>query len=83
MKNGIVAYIGTILIWIAVVLLWVFRGWWWITAALFILHLVETILIGVKTGTANGKSNGYSIFMTLMFGITWWRPLKNKEKEQQ
>ena len=78
MHKDVITYILTILIWISSIVLWLTKGWWYITVFLLILHLIETIIIGVKTGRENDKGTGYSILMSMVFGITWWRPLRRK-----
>lgn len=48
---------------------------WGLYAALFVLHLFE-----LKTALQIGRENGLSklriVVMNLIFGFTWWVPLK-------
>ncbi len=71
----------TILIWIASIYLWITKGFWYLTAAVFILHFFEIFVKGIKVGTKAGKSKMYSVVMTLVFGFTWWLPIQ-KEMEK-
>ena len=50
----------------------------WITLGIFFLHLFETVTIGIKTGRAAGENLVYSIVMCMLFGFTWWIPVKVK-----
>jgi hypothetical protein len=54
----------------------------WLFIGIAVLHFMETILIGVKTGVKYGKNTVYSIFMTLVFGFTWWLPLHKQMREE-
>ncbi len=82
MKNQAVRYIFVILIWAAALLLWIIKGWWFIAAALFLLHFFETMFTGIRTGKEHGLSRGYSIIMSMAFGIVWWKPLNDEYKEK-
>lgn len=48
---------------------------------LFAMHLCEYFIIGKKTGKENGVSVVMSAVNCLLFGFTWWLPLKNKGNE--
>ncbi len=50
----------------------------WLTLGIFALHLFETITIGIRLGRRAGEGIIYSIVMCMMFGFTWWIPLKVK-----
>lgn len=50
----------------------------WLTLGIFALHLFETITIGIGLGRRAGEGIIYSIVMCMMFGFTWWIPLKVK-----
>ena len=76
MNKDLISRITVILLWLVSVILWIMRGWWYITAALFVLHFVEMFVIGVRTGRENRRSVFFSIVMTLVFGVTWWGPLR-------
>ena len=45
---------------------------------IFCLHFVELILTGYKTGIEFGKKKIETVINTLLFGFTWWLPLKKK-----
>jgi len=73
--------IVVILVWIAAIYLWLANGLWYIPAAILALHIVEVFVKGIPIGKKAGKSNGYSILMTLVFGFAWWLPLQNELKK--
>ncbi len=72
---------GAILLWSAVILLGfvIFPNGanvaWLILGALLLLHCVE-IPLSLKIGKAKGLSTAPVVFKTLLFGFTWWVPLK-------
>lgn len=68
----------TIIIWLAGAYLWIFKGFWYIVAGVFALHLIEVFVKGISVGTKAGKSKSYSIIMTLIFGFTWWLPIQKE-----
>lgn len=43
--------------------------------ALFILHLAE-VPLSLKIGKSRGISKQRVVFNTLLFGFTWWLPIK-------
>lgn len=52
-----------------------FRVLWWLNAILTPgLHLIE-LFWAIPVGKKAGYSKGYSIFMTMLLGATWWKPL--------
>lgn len=69
-----------IIIWIIGIYFWITKGFWYIAAGLFALHLAEVFIKGIPVGLKAGKSRAYSIIMTLIFGFTWWLPIQ-KEME--
>lgn len=51
---------------------------WWLNAVLTPgLHLIE-LYWAIPIGKKAGYSVGTSIFMTLLLGATWWKPLTLK-----
>ena len=55
----------------------------WMVPVLFTLHLVETILIGYKTGKAYGAPKGVNIAMNMLYGIFWWNHLRKEMAEAE
>ncbi len=53
-------------------------GFPWITLGIVAMHACELVTIGIKAGVKGGESIPYSIAMCMMFGFTWWVPLKMK-----
>lgn len=80
MNKDLVGRLIAILLWVTAVILWGVKGWWYIGAVLFIIHFVEIFAVGVKTGRGSGKPFFFSIVMTMVFGVTWWGPLRRKDK---
>ena len=48
---------------------------WGLYAALFVLHVFE-LKTALKIGRAKGLSTLRVVVMNLLFGFTWWVPLK-------
>jgi hypothetical protein len=61
-------------------LLWVFSRWQAAGAALFfgilLLHVAE-LKTALKIGRTHGLSDRRILFMDLLFGFTWWLPVRN------
>jgi len=79
--NQMVSYIGTIILWIVSIVLLVTGTFTYLFIGLVLLHFIELIFIGYKTGRSFGQSAIKSICMCMLFGIIWWSPLKQMIKE--
>ncbi|MEN6564539.1 MAG: DUF362 domain-containing protein [Christensenella sp.] len=73
-------YSVTILLWIGAILLSVFSGWYWLLIGLFLLHLAELSLIGIKMGRKTGMPAWKSTLFCMLFGFIWWLPLRRQLK---
>ncbi len=73
-------YSVTILLWIGAILLSIFSGWYWLLAGLFLLHLAELFLIGIKMGRRTGMPAWKSTLFCMLFGFIWWLPLRRQLK---
>lgn len=56
-------------------------GFPWLTLGIVVMHLTELVTVGLKAGRAGGEGFLYSIVMCMMFGFTWWVPLKMKTNQ--
>ncbi|HOB87666.1 MAG TPA: hypothetical protein PKO38_08255 [Bacillota bacterium] len=74
--EGELGRIGAILLWVILLFLWAHYDLWYLFVACLALHLAETVLVGVKKGTAAGYSPVDSFLYTLIFGFTWWKYLE-------
>ena len=74
---------GCLILYILAIYLWVTRGFWYLFAALFLLHFVELLLKGWAVGKQARKSAFVTIVMTLMCGFTWWLPLEKAVNESK
>lgn len=52
-------------------------------ASIVALHTVEYFAVGKKIGKAAGEKDLETLRNCLVFGITWWRPLKKKLENTQ
>ena len=78
-----VFYAITLAFWVFCFVMW-FNGMAkWLLPGLFILHLVETILIGFKTGKAYGAPDGVNLAMNMLYGIFWWNHLRKEMAEAE
>jgi hypothetical protein len=73
-----VTQIITLVLWAISLYLWVQFGWWYLFVFLFALHFVEVFTKGIPIGVKAGYSRHYSVIMTLIFGIIWWKPVNDK-----
>lgn len=81
MKQAMEFLLITIL-WIVAIILWATIDFGYLLYVLAGLHFVETLLIGVHTGLKFGKGLLKSIIMSMLFGYTWWLPLRKQMKEE-
>lgn len=73
-------YSVTILLWIGAILLSIFSDWYWLLIGLFLLHLAELFLIGIKMGRRTGMPAWKSTLFCMLFGFIWWLPLRRQLK---
>lgn len=73
--KGIIAKIGTAIMWTTFIVLWILFGWWYLTVGALIIHLLEAIFIGIKKGNKYGYKPVNSFFLTWLLGFTWWKYL--------
>ena len=78
----IINYAITLVLWIIGILLW--TEWkiphlFWL---LLVLHFIELIVVGFKTGRQYGMGAGKSIFLCMVYGYTWWLPLRKQMKAE-
>jgi cytochrome c biogenesis protein CcdA len=74
----IINYAITLVLWIVSIVLIVagtFPYLFWLLAG---LHFIELVVIGYKTGKQYGVSAVKSILMCMVFGYTWWLPLRKQ-----
>lgn len=79
-KLEYVDYALVIILWIAGAIASI-CGMPWITLGIVIMHATELVTIGLKAGKNGGEGLLYSIAMCMMFGFTWWVPLKSKTNQ--
>lgn len=49
---------------------------------MLIIHVSETLTIGPKVGKEFGETKAMSIVYSMLYGFTWWLPLKIQMKEE-
>ena len=79
-KLEYVDYALVILLWVIGAVLTIL-GFPWITLGIVAMHFTELVTIGLKAGKNGGEGILYSIAMCMMFGFTWWVPLKRKTNQ--
>lgn len=75
-------FLGCIILWLGSTLLAVVKKKPLPLLGLAALHGAETVTVGVKTGVKYGKSKFHSIIMCMLYGFTWWLPMKKQMKEE-
>lgn len=63
-------------LWVFFIILWIWKGNFWFTLALFVLHLGELVLVGYKIGREQNYTRIETLFFILVFGYIWWLPVK-------
>ena len=79
-SRQIAGYSVAILLWIGAILLAVFSGQLWLLIGLLLLHLLELLFIGFKTGRKTGIPAWKAIAFCMLFGFLWWLPLQRQLK---
>lgn len=79
-KLEYVDYALVIALWVLGAVLTI-TGFPWITLGIVAMHATELVTIGLKAGKNGGVGLLYSIAMCMMFGFTWWVPLKSKTNQ--
>lgn len=79
-KLEYVDYALVIILWVIGAVLTIL-GFPWITLGIVAMHFTELVTIGLKAGKNGGEGILYSIAMCMMFGFTWWVPLKMKTNQ--
>ena len=77
----IINYLLTIILWIAGIVL-VFFKFPYLVYFLLIMHLVELLMVGWKTGKAAQLSTPGILVMCMLFGNYWWKPIRQRIKEE-
>jgi len=72
----------TLAFWVFCIVMWVNGMVKWLLPGLIVLHLVETFLIGYRTGKAYGASDAKNIAMNMLYGIFWWNHLRKEMAEK-
>ena len=83
MINSIGAKIGCLVIYVGTIALGVLNGIWLPLIIVAALHFVEFIFIGKKTGDKTGISLAVSFINCMLFGITWWKPLRDQLQQKE
>ena len=83
MKNSIFAKIGCLVLYTGAIVLGILNGMWLPFIIIAALHFVEFIVIGKKTGDAAGIPAMASFVICMLFGITWWKPLREKLQRKE
>ena len=78
----IINYLLTIILWIAAIVL-VFFKFPYLAYFLLAMHFVELLLVGWKTGKAAQLSTLCILIMCMLFGNYWWRPIRQRIKEEE
>ena len=81
MNRSKISQAAVLALWVILVVLTVVGGWWQPLAVLFLLHLAEVFFTGWRTGKEYGVAPAKSVILTLIFGVTWWGPLRKKKEE--
>jgi hypothetical protein len=78
----IINYAITLILWGVSILLWAYASFPYLCWLLLILHSVEYIAVGFKTGKAYGVGAGKSLGMCMLYGYNWWLPLQRQIKAE-
>ena len=77
-----IAKISCLVLYVGTVILGILTGMWWPLFFLAALHFVEYFVIGKKTGDAAGMTVVVSFITCMLFGFTWWLPLRKQQKQK-
>ncbi|MDD3919593.1 MAG: DUF362 domain-containing protein [Eubacteriales bacterium] len=74
----VIYYLLTLVLWAGACLLMKLAAFPWLFLGLLLLHAVELIAVGWKTGKQSGTSGLKSVLLCMLFGFIWWLPLKRQ-----
>ena len=80
MKNSIGAKIGCLVIYAFTIVLGFLKGIWLPLILVAALHFVEFFIVGKKTGDEAGIPVTASFVNCMLFGFTWWMPIRDNKK---
>ena len=75
-------YVITLVLWVVAIVLWANGSFPYLCWFLLVLHFVELVVIGFKTGQQYGVSAGKSILLCMLYGYNWWLPLRKQMKAE-
>ncbi len=78
----VINYAITLLLWLVAFIVWSALSFPYLFYFLLVLHFVELIVIGFRTGKEYGVSAGKSILLCMLFGYSWWLPLRRQMKDE-
>jgi len=61
------------------IVLWILRKNPALFVGLLVVHSAEYFIVARKIGMKAGISKGKAFLLCLLFGFTWWLPLKKKQ----
>lgn len=64
--------LATLLCWSAAIYLMVAQHFGYLFLVMALIHVSELFITAYRRGIKAGKSGGYTILMTLIWGYTWW-----------
>ena len=70
---------GSLALYATGIVLWVLKKNPFLFAGILALHIAEYFMIAGKIGQKAGISKGKSFLLCLLFGFTWWLPLKKRQ----
>jgi hypothetical protein len=76
----IINYAITLVLWIVAILLWAVWKIPYLCWLLLVMHFIELIVVGFKTGRQYGVNAGKSTLLCMLYGYTWWLPLRKQMK---
>lgn len=75
-------YAIVLIIWIIVIITWIIWNFPIPFLVVILIHVIESIFIGISTGRRIDSGTGKSLAMCMVFGVAWWFPLVRKMKAE-
>jgi len=83
LKNPTGLKAACLVIYAAAIVLGVLTGIWLPLIFVAALHLVEFFVVGKKTADSSGLPLAASFVNCMLFGFTWWMPLRDQAQRKE
>ena len=74
---------GSISLYVTGIVLWIWKGFPYLFALILALHCSEYFITARKIAAKAGIAPGKAFLRCMLFGFTWWLPIKKQQDADQ